>query len=267
MILDRGDAAIRFDVRGAGPAIVFAHGLGGNHLSWWQQLPHFARRHTCVTFAHRGFPPSSATPGAPIASAYADDLLALLDRLKLDTAVLVCQSMGGWGGLEFALRHPERVTAMVMACTSGAVDFHKLEGLDRHWLQAWEEKSRRATVELPKRGASPAAGERMAREQPALHGLYAGLSGLTPPDFRDQVRREILALRHHSPEILSGLRMPVLYLEGEEDLVFPPAAGQALAALTPKGRHASVPESGHSVYFERAERFNRLVDEFLDANR
>lgn len=267
MILERGDAAIHFEVSGAGPAMVFAHGLGGNHISWWQQLPHFARRHTCVSFAHRGFPPSTTAPGAPIASAYAADIGALLDRLKLDQAVLVCQSMGGWGGLEFALEQPERVSALVMACTSGAVDYHKLQGLDRHWLQAWEEKARRAAVELPRYGTSLPAGQRMAREQPTLHELYAGLSGLTPPGFRDQVRREILGLRHHSPEILTQLRMPVLYLEGEEDLVFPPAAGPALAALTPKGRHASVPESGHSVYFERAERFNRLVDEFLDAIR
>jgi 3-oxoadipate enol-lactonase len=267
VILERSAASIHYEVAGAGPAIVFAHGLGGNHLSWWQQVPHFAPRHTCVSFAHRGFHPSSAAPGSPVASAFAEDIRALLDRLRIERAVLVCQSMGGWGGLEFALEHPERVSALVMACTSGTVDYHQLPGLERHWLQAWEEKSRRAAVELPKRGASLPAGERMAREQPALHGLYAGLSGLTPPDFRDQVRREILALRHHSPEILSRLRMPVLYLEGEEDLVFPPAAGPALAALTPKGRHASVPECGHSVYFERAERFNRLVDEFLDANR
>lgn len=53
-MLERPDCRIHYEVTGEGPAIVFAHGLGGNHLSWWQQVAHFAPRHACVTFAHRG---------------------------------------------------------------------------------------------------------------------------------------------------------------------------------------------------------------------
>jgi 3-oxoadipate enol-lactonase len=45
--------------------------------------------------------------------------------------------------------------------------------------------------------------------------------------------------------------------------VFPPFAGAALAALAPKGKAVRVPRAGHSVYFERAAEFNRIVDEFL----
>ena len=66
-----------FRMAGQGPAIVFAHGLGGNHLSWWQQLAHFAPRYTCVAFSHRGFPPSSPVPGERAPDRYADDLAAL----------------------------------------------------------------------------------------------------------------------------------------------------------------------------------------------
>ena len=64
MKLRRNGAEIHYEVFGKGPAIVFAHGLGGNHLSWWQQVAHFAPTHTCVVFAHRGFPPSSLGTGA-----------------------------------------------------------------------------------------------------------------------------------------------------------------------------------------------------------
>src|SRR5439155_19655473 len=93
--LRRGDAEIYYEVIGDGPPIVFAHGLGGNHLSWWQQLAHFARTHTCVAFAHRGFPPSSTVPGNRAPDAYADDLAALIDELRLQDVALVGQSMGG----------------------------------------------------------------------------------------------------------------------------------------------------------------------------
>ena len=57
--------------------------------------------------------------------------------------------------------------------------------------------------------------------------------------------------------------MPVLFVNGDEDLVFPPFAGAALAAVAPKGRSVLVPRAGHSVYFERAAEFNRIVEEFL----
>ena len=86
---------------------------------------------------------------------------------------------------------------------------------------------------------------------------------VTDPAIRERARHEITALRNRSPEILAGLTMPVLYLEGEEDLVFPPLAGPALAKATPDGSCRSVPAAGHSAYFERAAEFNAIVDEFV----
>jgi 3-oxoadipate enol-lactonase len=43
-----------YEVHGDGPAIVFAHGAGGNHLSWWQQVPVSASKYRCITAADRG---------------------------------------------------------------------------------------------------------------------------------------------------------------------------------------------------------------------
>jgi 3-oxoadipate enol-lactonase len=254
--LARPDASLYFEVTGEGPAIVFAHGLGGNHLSWWQQVPEFSPRHTCVTFAHRGFPPSTGEG----AHRYAEDLGALLDHLEIEHAVLVCQSMGGWTGLEYALASPRRVVGLVMASTSGTVDYRKLgvEGLD-----AWLAGAALRMADQEKRGVSVAAGERMAAEQPGLHGLYAGISALLPAERRTAIRAELMRLRSQLPEILAGLKMPVLWITGSEDLVFPPQTAPALSARTPDSRHVDVPEAGHSVYFERAAEFNRLLRDFL----
>ena len=63
--LRRGACFLDNEVMGAGPALVFAHGLGGNQLSWWQQVAYFAPRFTYITFAHRGFAPSSLLHGGP----------------------------------------------------------------------------------------------------------------------------------------------------------------------------------------------------------
>ena len=98
--LDRSDARIFYDVTGSGPALVFAHGLGGNHMSWWQQVAHFSPRWTCVTFAHRGFSPSTSIEGGPNPADYADDLAALVAHLDLSDFRIVGQSMGGWTAID-----------------------------------------------------------------------------------------------------------------------------------------------------------------------
>jgi len=258
--LRRGDAQIYYEVAGKGPAVVFAHGLGGNHLSWWQQLAHFAASRTCVAFAHRGFPPSSAVPGKGAPDAYADDLAALIQELGLKDVALVAQSMGGWTCLEYALREPRQVRALVMASTSGAVDFSQLKNPE---VEEWSRRSPGALADLQARGIHPAGGERMAREQPALAQLYWQISEMAAAPFREEVRARIRQQRTRAPSLLAQLPMPVLFVTGDEDWVFPPAAGPALAGLAPQGSAVRVPAAGHSVYFERAAQFNEIVGRIL----
>lgn len=261
--LKRPDCSIYYEVVGEGPALVFAHGLGGNHLSWWQQAAHFSSRYTCVVFAHRGFAPSTPVPGATAPNAYADDLAALIDELKLKEVRLVAQSMGGWTCIEYTLRNPSKVKALVMASTSGTLDFRQLTGAEAPGIREWIVRAPNVIADLESRGILAAHGERMAAEQPAAALLYRQISQLTPADFKAAVRARIMQLRVRSPSLLAGLPMPVLFLTGEEDCLFPAAAGPGFAALAPRGRAACIPKSGHSVYFERAPEFNRIVEEFL----
>ena len=260
MKLRRNGAEIHYEVFGKGPAIVFAHGLGGNHLSWWQQVAHFAPTHTCVVFAHRGFPPSSAVPGKSAPDSYADDLAALMQELNLKEVALVAQSMGGWTCLEYALREPKTVRSLVMASTSGTLDFGQLGNAE---IDEWVRQSPGKLKDLQARGIHPAGGERMAKEQPALAQLYGQISELASVSFREEVRGRIRQLRTKSPKLLEHLPMPVLFVTGDEDWVFPPAAGPALARLAPNGSAVRVPAAGHSVYFERAEKFNQIIGRVL----
>jgi 3-oxoadipate enol-lactonase len=253
-------SGVYFEVVGQGPAVVFAHGLGGNHLSWWQQVAHFSRSHTCVVFAHRGFPPSSPVPGGTAPDAYADDLSTVIDQLGLKDVTLVAQSMGGWTCLDYALREPGKVRSLVLACTSGAVDFSQLGNAE---VDEWSRRAPGVLAELEKRGIHAAGGERMAREQPALAQLYWQISEMAPAPFKEAVRARIRELRVQPPSLLGKLPMPVLFINGDEDWVFPPAAGPALARFAPQGRALRVPAAGHSVYFERAAKFNELVESIL----
>jgi pimeloyl-ACP methyl ester carboxylesterase len=262
--LQRPDCRLHYEVMGEGPAIVFAHGLGGNQLSWWQQVAHFSPRHTCVTFAHRGFAPSSPVPGGPDPADYAGDLDALIEHLGLADVRLVAQSMGGWTSVEYALRRTGKLKALVLAATTGTIDPGRLREPERSRLADWKAASERAQADLAKRGIHVAAGARMAAEQPALHLHYRHIDDMNAGLDKQALRRRLFTARTRAPEELAAAGCPILLIAGDEDIVIPPFAADAIAAAVPGARAAHIADAGHSAYFERAAVFTRLVGEFLE---
>ncbi|MEX0749373.1 MAG: alpha/beta hydrolase [Dehalococcoidia bacterium] len=238
---------------GGAPAIVFAHGAGGNHLSWWQQVPHFESGYTCIVFDHRGFGQSIDADGR-MGAAFADDLRALLDHLAIERAHLVAQSMGGWTCLRFAVRHPERVVKLVMSDTPGGLSTPEVTAAARSASQ---------NAGPPPEGVHPAAGARMRDEQPDLAFLYAEIDALNPPRERAQLGELIRSCGNVSAEEAAGVKLPVLFIAGEEDIVIQPPIIDAAAGCFPNASVERVAKAGHSVYFERADIYNALVDKFL----
>jgi 3-oxoadipate enol-lactonase len=263
--LQRPDCTIHYEVTGSGPALVFAHGLGGNHMSWWQQVAHFSARYTCVTFAHRGFAPSSVIAGGPDPGDYVDDLAALIEHLGPADVRIVAQSMGGWSAVEYALRRTGKLRALVLAATTGTIDLKRLREPERARLEDWTRDSERARAELVRRGIHVAGGARMAAEQPTLHLLYRHIDDMNAHLDKEAVRARLGAGRTRAPEELAGAGCPILFICGDEDIVMPPFAADAIAAVVPGARVAHIADAGHSAYFERAAVFNGLVGEFLRA--
>ncbi|WP_198369343.1 alpha/beta fold hydrolase [Roseomonas rosulenta] len=261
--IERPDARIRYEVTGQGPAIVFAHGLGGCLFSWWQQAAHFATRYTCVAFSHRGFFPSTAPAGGPDPAEYAGDVAALVDALELGDIRMVCQSMGGWSGVEYALLRPGRVKALVLAATTGSLDPRQMRQPERGRLETWSRDSAAARSDLLARDILPAAGARMAEEQPALHQLYTHINGLTQGFDREAVRARLHAARNRPPAAFAAAQTPVLFVPCEEDVVIPPFAPAGMAPEIPGARVSPLPKAGHSGHFEHAAAFNAKVEAFF----
>ena len=239
---------------GTAPAVVFAHGAGGSHLSWWQQVPHFSRRCTCITFDHRGFGQSVEPDAGPCGAAFVEDLRALLDHLHIERTSLVAKSMGGWTCLGFALRYPQRVDKLVMCDTHGGLASEEI-------AQVWSAALQAAAG--PPAGVHPAAGARMAQEQPALHFLYTQINSLNPARSLGALGTLLSAAGAPAAADLRALNIPVLFITGEEDIVIPPRVLEIAAACLPNARVESVPATGHSVYFERPTTFNAIVERFL----
>lgn len=261
--LQRPDCSIHYEVTGSGPAIVFAHGLGGNHLSWWQQVAHFAPRYTCVTFAHRGFAPSSPLAGGPDPSAYAGDLAALIDHLDLADVRIVAQSMGGWSAVEYAIANPGRLRALVLAATTGTLDHRQMQQPERAKLEPWQAECTAKRTRWREQDIHPAAGARMAAEQPAMHLLYRHIDDMNRTLDKDALRARMVAIRARNPADLAAARCPVLFISNDEDVQIPPFAADAMVRVIPGARAVHIPDAGHSAYFERPAAFNRIVEEFL----
>lgn len=238
---------------GTAPAIVFAHGAGGNHLSWWQQVPYFADRFTCVTYDQRGYGQSRDTDDGPGGGAFVDDLRAVLDHAGIERATLVAQSLGGWACLGFTRRWPERVDRLVMCDTHGGLTSPELSSL-------WSTTLALAAA-LPA-GVHPAAGERMFHERPDLHFLYVAISELNERT-RKQMAEDIRAAGGIPLSEAARIDTPVLFIEGAEDIVILPRMIEIAAGNFPRATVTLVEEAGHSVYFERATRFNAILKEFL----
>src|SRR5262249_14166700 len=105
------------DTGGNAPALLFLHGAGGNHLSWWQQVSVVAAAGRCETVDQRGFGQSPDVMNGPGPTALAADAIALLDDPGIARGAIVAQSMGGWAAVGAAVRAPERFWAIVMANT------------------------------------------------------------------------------------------------------------------------------------------------------
>jgi pimeloyl-ACP methyl ester carboxylesterase len=261
--LHRTGVRIYYEVTGEGPAIVFAHGLGGNHLSWWQQVPRFCSSYKCVAFAHRGFAPSDPVDGGPDPRDFADDLAALVSHLDLGDVVIVAQSMGGWSAVEYALRQPPALKGLVLAATSGTLDPRRADPSGGDLLDAWNREVAVKHAALRQIGVHVAAGARMAAEQPAQHFLYGAIDAMNASLDKEGVRRRLAETRTRDLDDARRIAVPTLLVTGEEDIVFPSFVATRFAEIMPKGRTVQIAEAGHSAYFERPGQFNRIVTEFL----
>ncbi len=261
--LHRPGTRIYYEVTGEGPAVIFAHGLGGNHLSWWQQVPRFCARFKCVTFAHRGFAPSDAIAGGPQPRDYGEDLAALVAHLELSDVRIVAQSMGGWSAVEYALLQPPALRGLVLAATSGTLDPRQGDPSGGDLLDAWQREQAAKQASLQQRGIHVAAGARMAREQPAQHFLYGTIDAMNSTLDKQAVRQRLGESRTRKADDARRIAVPTLFVTGEEDVVFPSFVAPKLAAAMPRGRAVQIAEAGHSAYFERPGQFNRIVEEFL----
>ena len=229
--------------------IVFMHGRGGNLLSWFQQIPYFSKKYHCIVYSQRGFGHSYDIDDGPGSSEFAKDLELLLDYLKIEKAHLVAQSMGGISALGFSVKHPTRVLSIIFADTTGGMGEPNLE----NEINKWKMKNSRT------RGKLEAISEMFENTNPVMANLYLQI-GLTNSEISYE---KINLLGGPKGKELDTLKMPVLFLVGQDDTIMPPHIIKLASEYIKGSEFLIVPGCGHSVYWEKPHVFNSEVDRFI----
>jgi len=256
-----------YEEHGAGTPLLFIHEFAGDHRSWDAQVRHFSRRYRCIVYGARGYPPS-AVPSDPEVYGQlraVEDAVAVLDAAGADTAHVVGNSMGGFTTLHLGLRHPERVTALVVGgCGYGAHPDKepKFRAESEAIAVAFETEGSASVAEWygvgPARVQYQGKDPRGHAEHVQVLGEHDALGAALTMRGVQKSRPSLYGLR----EELSGLDVPVLIVAGDEDDGVL-ETNLMLKRTLPRCGLAVLPRSGHVTNLEEPALYNQLVQQFL----
>ena len=243
-----------WDTGGTGEPIVLLHPASGSGLIWGYQQPVFAKAgYRVISYSRRGYhgsaPSDRAKPGTG-----SEDLHQLVEFLGLDKFHIVASAAGGSIASDYAFSHPDRLLSLTVSSNQLGVADGDIPGAGaRIRPKIWEE----IPIEIREVGPSYRAAN------PEGYRLWVELerkSGLVDT-FRQPLKNRI------TEAMLATLKVPTLVISGAADLATPPSVARLIAAKIPNAELVVAPESGHSVYWEEPEVFNRAVLAFVAKHR
>ncbi len=240
--------------------IVLSSGLGGSGAYWTPQISALSEHFRVVTYDHRGCGRTGGTvpPDGGIA-AMADDVLEIVDVLKLTKIHFMGHALGGLIGLDIALRKPGLIDRLVLVNAWSKADPHsgrcfdvRLELLNRSGVEAFVKAQ--PLFLYPSWWMSEQA-ERMAHDD--AHGV-------THFQGTENVTRRIAALRAFDVDAqLDDVTPPTLVVATRDDLLVPYTRSVRLAEGLPNARLSLSDSGAHAVNIVFPETFNRTVLDFL----
>ncbi len=261
---------LAYDDAGSGPTIVFSHAALADRRMWDHQFEDLARHHRVVRYDWRGYGDSA---DADRVHSHADDLLALLDALHIDRAMLVGCSMGGGHCVDVALAAPERVTGLVLFC-AGLNGYTWPEPMQRY-VQEHVRPAVPAERIAAYRNGEPGRDDD-ARAMAEAHGrfliagpnrdpstmdpaTYAKAMDMATAVFRREWSGPPAKERPSDPPDLAAVRAHTLVVNGTEDAPWIQDLQKHIATEIPHARKVDLPGTGHLPPLERPEESTQLI--------
>ena len=261
---DVNGISLYYEVAGSGPPLVFVHGFSCGIRSWDPQVRAFSKRFRVVTYDVRGHGITEAPrdPGRYSQPTSIADLAGLLDHLKIRRAFVGGLSMGGNIALNFALTHPDRVRALIVADTGSGSDESAEWIAGAHAFADAAERSVEAFADMA--CANPLFARFVAQGPEAERFIRSCLMTHRGHGIA-HTAREVLAKRptlYALEAKLRELRVPTLLIVGEHD--DPCVRVHAfMAKVLPRATALVIPGVGHLTNLEAPDVFNRAVRRFL----
>jgi pimeloyl-ACP methyl ester carboxylesterase len=256
-----------YEATGEGVPLVFVHEFAGDHRSWEPQVRFFSRRHRCIAYAARGYPPSDVPERVASYSQKraAADIGAVMDAAEIKEAHVVGLSMGGFATLHFGLDYPERALSLVAAGVGyGAEKTREAEfrqGAEQT-ARGFETKGSRAFAEIY---GSSAARVQFEAKDPRGWREFVDRLGEHSPRGAANTMRGVQGRRpslYDLEDQLKRLAVPTLIVAGDEDdnslqpSIF-------LKRTIPASGLLVVPKSGHTINLEEPAAFNQALADFF----
>ncbi len=251
---------VEYAVEGdAGPWLVMSHSLGCTHAMWDPQIAALSGRYRVLRYDTRGHGKSEAPPGPYTLDQLADDAAALMDHLGIAQATWVGFSMGGMIGQVFALRHPARLQALVLADTTS--EHHATP------QSIWDERIRVAHEQGLLPLVQPAIGrwftQAFREARPTIVAPVADMIANTTVNGWTGCCAAIAAV--HTTDRLREVACPALVMVGEHDVGTPLASALTLHRHLPNSVLVVIADAAHMTCIEQPDQFNRALRVFLDA--
>jgi 3-oxoadipate enol-lactonase len=252
-----GDTGIAYRVDGPNdrPAIVFSNSLGTDHRLWNRQMPAVEERFRVVRYEACGHGASDPPRGPVTIERLGQDLIALLDHLDIDRAVVCGCSLGGVIALWLSVNRPERVAGAVLANTGAKV------GTNESWDARIAAVRAGGTVavrnQVVRRFLTP---EFRARD-PETTAVIAGMVEATNPAAYISACEALRATDLRADA--SRVRVPVLIIGSERDQSTPPVLSRELHASIDGSELVMIADAAHLSNVEQPAVFNAALLKFL----
>ena len=263
---DADDAAIYYDITGDGKPVILLHGYALNSLMWEYQKNSMAENFQLITVDLRGFGKSSCGVNWS-GNAMAEDVSGLIEHLNLRNCAIVGFSMGGPVAFRLALKHPDRLTKLVMVSSilpsAGKAQKKKYQRLQQKELDTLTLHGVEKWAELSGLKSGPLV-DNMFKRNPEIVNLWAKIIKRHNPDFL----RCMLQARLNTPSHvnwrarLSDISQPVLIISGAQDSNFVDAS-RFLNRVIPDSSLEIISGAGHMVNLEKPDEFNKILIDFL----
>jgi pimeloyl-ACP methyl ester carboxylesterase len=253
-----------YEIHGDGPPLVLVMGIGYDSSLWTlQQVPALSTLFRVVLIDNRDAGRSSRADLPYTIADMADDLAGVLDALDIRRTHLVGLSMGSMIGMEFALRHGDRLDRLVLAGPGAAPARSAADPISIwNWVKANDPSGEVFAAQQ----FTWLFSSTFLRDRAAVQDTIALLvSNPNPIDPRAYDRQAHAYLQFDALDRLDGITAPTLVIVGEQDLLTPPWVAREVARGIPGAGFEIVRGDGssHVLPLERPDDFNQVVTTFL----